>query len=72
MAYSPDPASSNFHTFPRLLNFLGEQLFHDEESLKKVVNNFFERRTQQYATGINKLIDQYKKCRATYGENVKK
>ncbi len=41
--HSPDLTSSNFQAFPGLHNSLREQQFHDEESLKKVVTNFFEK-----------------------------
>ncbi len=64
-AYSANLASSNFHAFSSLPDFLGGQWFHDEESLKKAVTNSFEKKDPVwYAAGINKLIDRYKKCRA--------
>ncbi len=72
-AYCLDLAPSDFHAFPGLHNFLGGQWFYDEESLKKVVTNFFEKNDLVwYVTSINKLIDQYKKCLTRYGDYVDK
>ncbi len=54
-------------------NFLGGQWFHDKESMKKSLTDFFRKKKQvQYTTGIDKLLDQYEKCLAKYGNYVEK
>ncbi len=71
-AYFPDHTPSDFHTFPAPHDFLGGRWFYDEGSLKKVVTNFFKKKDPaSYATGINKLIDQYEKCLTRYGDSWK-
>ncbi len=59
--------------FPFLLHdFFGGQWFHDEESLKKAVINFFEKKDLVWhAAGSTKLTDRYKKDLTRYSDYVK-
>ncbi len=46
-AYSPDMAPSDYHTFPGLKKDLGGKRFADDQSLKKAVEEFFEKQTAE-------------------------
>ncbi|KAJ4439167.1 hypothetical protein ANN_15124 [Periplaneta americana] len=71
--YSPDLAPSDFHLFTKLKDFLGGTRFGSDEELKKTVNTWLnELATEEYNTGILKLVNRYDKCLNVGGDYVEK
>uniref|UniRef100_A0A0N5BH16 Histone-lysine N-methyltransferase SETMAR n=1 Tax=Strongyloides papillosus TaxID=174720 RepID=A0A0N5BH16_STREA len=62
-AYSSDLASTDFHFFKHLDNFLTEKIFRNDEDIKTAFEVFIESRTPDfYANGINKLVSRWQQC----------
>ncbi len=62
-AYLPDMAPSDFWLFLCLSDFLGGQYFANELQVKQAAAKFFcDCLTSFCATGIERLVDRYKKC----------
>uniref|UniRef100_A0A0N5CDX3 DDE_3 domain-containing protein n=1 Tax=Strongyloides papillosus TaxID=174720 RepID=A0A0N5CDX3_STREA len=58
-AYSSDLASTDFHFFKHLDNFLTKKIFRNDEDIKTDFEAFIESRTPDfYANGINKLVSR--------------
>jgi len=71
--YSPDLASSNFHLFPTLTEFLGGRCFKSNEEVKKAVQQWLNgQATEVYDNGIQKLITRYDKYLNFGGDYVEK
>ncbi|KAJ4436006.1 hypothetical protein ANN_18630 [Periplaneta americana] len=60
LLYSPDLASSDFHLFTKLKEFLSGKCFGSDDELKNVVNNWLKGlAADDYNMGILKLVDRY-------------
>ncbi|VVC35089.1 Hypothetical protein CINCED_3A018601, partial [Cinara cedri] len=60
---SPDLALSDYHLFNKFKNFLGEQLFSNDEEVQDAVKKWLrEVERKVYDEGIQKLVPRLKKC----------
>jgi histone-lysine N-methyltransferase SETMAR len=72
-AYSPDLASSDFHLFPKLKEFLGGRRFKSDEEVKYTIKEWLNgQEAEVYDEGIQKLITCYDKCLNVGGDYVEK
>ncbi|KAJ4431856.1 hypothetical protein ANN_20462 [Periplaneta americana] len=71
--YSPDLASSDFHLFTKLKEFLDGKRFGSDDELRNAMNNWHKGlAADDYNTGILKLEDRYDKCLNNGGDYVEK
>ncbi|GBM80403.1 Histone-lysine N-methyltransferase SETMAR [Araneus ventricosus] len=69
--YSPDLATSDFHIFPELKNWLGGQSFQKNEEIQsKVKANLTSMAVTFYEEGIGDLVYRYNKCLNLHGDYV--
>ncbi|GBM89645.1 hypothetical protein AVEN_260664-1 [Araneus ventricosus] len=71
--YSPDIATSDFHLFPQLKNWLGGPSFQKNEEIQsKVKAHFISLVTTFFEKGIGNLAHRYHKCLNLHGDYVEK
>jgi hypothetical protein len=71
--YSPDPATSDYHLFTYLKNWLRSQRFNNNEELIEGVKTRLSSETAGFFdTGIQKLIPRYDKFLNSGGDHVEK
>jgi histone-lysine N-methyltransferase SETMAR len=72
-AYSPDLATSDFHLFPKLKEFLGGRRFKSDEEVKDAVKEWLIGLVAEvYDEVIQKLVTRYDKCLNVGGDYVEK
>jgi histone-lysine N-methyltransferase SETMAR len=72
-AYSPDLATSDFHLFPKLKEFLGGRRFKSDEEVKDAAKEWLNGLAAEvYDEGIQKLVTRYDKCLNVGGDYVQK
>ena len=72
-AYLPDLAPSDFWLFPILKKFLGGKHFSSDVEVKKAVNKFFRKCSNEFfAMGIERLVARYNKCLDNSGNYIEK
>jgi hypothetical protein len=70
--YSPDFAPSNYHLFTYLKNWLGLQIFNNEEEFMEGAKTWLSSQVADFLeTGIQKLIPRYK-CLNSNGDYAEK
>jgi hypothetical protein len=63
VAYSPDLASSDYHSLSKLKEFLGGRRFKRDEEVKDAVKEWLNGLAAEvYDEGIQKLVTRYDKC----------
>ena len=74
--YNPDLATSDYHLFLNLKNFLGSKRFDDDDDdddLKDAVQKWLTSQAAAfYEEDIQKLVSRYDKCLNNSGEYVEK
>ncbi|GBM14853.1 hypothetical protein AVEN_28583-1 [Araneus ventricosus] len=72
-AYSPDLATSEFHLFLELKNWLGDQSFQKNEELQSNVKAHLSTlAATSFEEGIGNLVYRYDKCLNLHGDYVEK
>jgi hypothetical protein len=71
--YCPDLASSDFHLFGSMKEYLRDQKFADDNEVMEAVQSWLGDTPESFfLEGIHKLVDRWTKCVAKQGDYVEK
>ena len=69
--YSPDLASSDYHLFRSLHNFLKDKIYQNKDEVKTDLDSFFISQTEDfYRDGISRLVQRWQQVVDSGGEYI--